>query len=203
MSVAPKAPVMARTRPLGVGVYRRAAFRLRDSRSRGFTLLELAVIIFIIGLMLTIALPYFGGLKGEQLRSAARQLAGKATYLFEQASAQKVVIRLVFDLNHNAYHVMVLDPYSAKPTFMPDSSPGDASVHLPPDVFIRNVTVEGVGSYDHGAVACQFYPEGYVDATLIHLADTSGDVMTLGFDPLTGRVRIANGDLSQRQLYLQ
>ncbi len=203
MSVRYKVPVVARTQPLGLRLGRRATLRLRDSRSRGFTLLELAVIIFIIGLMVTIVLPYFGGLKDEQLRSSARQLAGKATYLFEQASAQKVVIRLVFDLNHNTYHVLVLDPYSAQPTFMPDRSPGDGPVHLPPDVHFRNVTVEGVGSYDHGAVACQFYPEGYVDATLIHLADTSGDVMTLGFDPLTGRVRIANGDLSQRQLYLQ
>lgn len=192
-----------RTRCDGARACRRAQVGARRSSSSGFTLLELAVVIFVMGLMLMIALPYFGGIKSEQLRGAARQLAGRATYLFEQASAQKVVIRLVFDLNRNAYHVMVLDPYSARPAFRPDHSPGDASVFLPPDVYIRNVTVEGIGTYSHGAVACQFYPEGYADATLIHLADTSGDVITLGLSPLTGRVRIANGDLTQRQLYLQ
>jgi len=34
-----------------------------------------------------------------------------------------------------------------------------------------------------------------VDATLIHLVDQKGRVMTLKIDPLTGRVMVARGDL--------
>jgi general secretion pathway protein H len=175
----------------------------RTSYECGFTLLELAVVIFIMGLMLLIALPYFGGLKGEQLRSAARRMAGRATYLFEEASARKLVIRLVFDLNDNSYHVFVLDPYAAQPLFTPDHAPGGAPVFLPPNIAIRDVTVEGIGTCRRGLIACQFYPEGYVDATLIHLVDSSGDVLTLGITPFTGQVLIANGDLTAQQLFTQ
>lgn len=168
--------------------------------SPGFTLLEIAVVLFLMGLMMLIAMPYFGGYRGAQMKSEARRLAGRATYLFDEASSKKLVIRLIFDLDRNGYTVMVADPYSLQPTFSPDRSSAGAPVILPPTVRIRDVTVEGVGTYSRGAVTCQFYPEGYVDATLVHLINASGDTMTLGIDPLTGRVLIAAGDLSQSQL---
>ena len=65
---------------------------------------------------------------------------------------------------------------------------------LPDSVHIRDVTVEGIGTLSRGTLATQFYPEGYVDATLVHLIDQKGRVMTLRIDPLTGQVAIARGD---------
>jgi general secretion pathway protein H len=173
---------------------------IRLLRDDGFTLLEIAIVIFIMGLVLTVVMPYLGGYKSAQLKSAARRLAGRANYLFDEASARKLVIRLVFDLDHDGYRVFVADPYAPKPKFTPDLSSGGAPVKLPQGVWIQDVTVEGVGTFTRGAVACQFYPGGYVDATVIHLADSSGDAMTLSLDPLTGRVLIAQGDLTQGQL---
>lgn len=172
-------------------------------RQSGFTLLEIAVVLFIMGLVLTIVIPYLGGVKRAELKSAARRLAGRANYLFNEASTRKLVIRLIFDVNHNSYRVMVADPYALRPMFIPDPSPAGAPVTLPASVRIHDVTVEGVGTCTRGAIACQFYPGGYVDATVIHLVDTAGDVMTLGFDPLTGQVLIARGDLTQAQMALQ
>ena len=57
-----------------------------SSASPGFTLLELAVVIFIMGLMLTLALPYLGGFREAALKSQARRLAGRATYMFDEAT---------------------------------------------------------------------------------------------------------------------
>src|SRR5258708_38931774 len=73
--------------------------------SRGFTLLELAVVMFIMGLVMLIAMPYFGGLHRTQLKSEARRLAGRSNYLYEEAGAQKVLLRLTFDLDRNRYIV--------------------------------------------------------------------------------------------------
>src|ERR1700757_2155072 len=73
------------------------------SASPGFTLLELAVVIFIMGLMLTVALPYLGGFRQAQLKSQARRLAGRATYMFDEATGHKLVLRLIFDLDNNGY----------------------------------------------------------------------------------------------------
>ncbi len=163
----------------------------------GFTLLELAVVLFLMGLMLLIAMPYVGGVGDAQLKSISRRLAGRATYLYDEASARKLVIQLVFDMDNNAYFVMTADPYAAEPAFFPDLSPAGARVTLPDTVRIRDVTVEGIGTLSRGTIATQFYPEGYVDATIVHLVDSKERVMTLGIDPLTGQVMIAKGDLRQ------
>ncbi len=66
---------------------------------------------------------------------------------------------------------------------------------MPAAIRIRDVTVEGIGTVNRGTVACNFYPEGYVDATVVHLEDASGDVMTLAFSPLTGQVAVIDSDV--------
>ncbi len=186
--------------PGGRGDQQDGRGRQGEAFKSGFTLLEISIVLFIMGLMLLIAMPYFGGFKSAQLKSATRRLAGRATYLFEEASSRKLVIRLVFDLDRNMYYVLVADPYAPAPVFLPDHSWAGAPVRLPPAVRIRDVTVEGVGTYTRGAVACQFFPEGYVDATIVHLIDAAGEAMTLAINPLTGRARIASGDMNQDEL---
>ena len=178
---------------------RSAAARVRGA-GRGFTLLELAIVIFIMALMFTVAMPYMGSYRKAQLKSEARRLAGRASYLYDEAATQKVVLRLIFDLNHQRYAVARLDPYAAKPQFVADHSMAGRMVVMPPAVEIRDVTVADVGTFNRGMVACQFYPEGYVDATLIHLQDLSGHVLTLFFNPLTGQVAILDGDQTLAQV---
>ena len=176
------------------------AYSTRDASrfslaSPGFTLLELAIVIFIMGLMLTLTMPYIGGFRRAQLRSQARRLAGRATYMFDQAAGHKLVLRLIFDIDNRGYAVARLDPYSVKPVFAPDRTPSSRPVQMPSAVRIRDVTVEGIGTVNRGIIACNFYPEGYVDATVVHLEDSSGDVMTLEFSPLTGQVAVIEGDV--------
>ena len=155
------------------------------------------VVLFLMGLIMLIAMPYMGGLTDAQLKSASRRLAGRATYLYDEASSRKLVIQLVFDMDHNAYFVMIADPYAPQPTFFPDLSTSGQRVTLPDKVRIRDVSVEGVGTLSNGTIATMFYPQGFVDATIVHLIDSKGRVMTLGIDSLTGHVMIAKGDLRQ------
>jgi general secretion pathway protein H len=171
--------------------------------AHGFTLLELAVILFIIGLMITVVLPNTGGYRKAELRSSARRLAGRVSYLYDQAESQKVVLRLIFDLDHNSYAVARFDLYSANPQFVADNSMGGKPFTFPPATALRDVTVADLGTFNAGLVATQFYPEGYVDATLVHLADASGDVMTLTINPMTGQVLIRAGDFTLEQMLSQ
>lgn len=180
-----RARAVARAR-LGVSI---------GSGSPGFTLLELAIVIFIMGLMLTVVMPYLGGFRQAALSSQARRLAGRATYMFDEATGHKLVLRLVFDLDNNGYAAARLDPYAAQPVFAPDNSISGRPVMMPAAIRIRDVTIEGIGTVNRGTVATNFYPEGYVDATVVHLDDASGDVMTLEFSPLTGQVAIISGDV--------
>jgi prepilin-type N-terminal cleavage/methylation domain-containing protein len=169
--------------------------RSMKGAARGFTLLELAIVIFIMGLMLSLAMPYLGGFRQAALRSQARRLAGRASYMFDEATGHKMVLRLIFDLDNNGYAAAQLDPYAVQPAFAPDRGQGGKPVMMPEAIRIRDVTIEGVGTVNRGTVATNFYPEGYVDATVIHLEDASGDVMTLELSPLTGQVAIISGDV--------
>ena len=161
---------------------------------RGFTLLELAVVIFIMGLVMMLVMPYFRSLQTSQMRSEARRLAVRANYLYQEAGAQKVLLRITFDLSNNGYFVTRLDPFSVKPAYQPEIGPAGVRVYMPEGVRIRDVWVEGVGSVERGIVSTQFYPSGAVDATVIHLMDESGEVFTLAIDPFSGHVSILRGD---------
>src|SRR5579859_4428809 len=141
---------------------------------RGFTLLELAVVIFLMGLVMTIAMPYFGSLQTSQMRSESRRLASRANYLYQEAGAQKVILRLNFDFANNTYFVTRLDPFAAKPAFQPENGPAGVRVVMPNGIRLRDVTVEGQGTRAQGVAIAQFYPGGSVDATLIHLIDARG-----------------------------
>jgi prepilin-type N-terminal cleavage/methylation domain-containing protein len=164
--------------------------------SAGFTLIEIAVVLFVMALMATLIIPSIKGFHLSRLKREARRLAGRATFLYDQASANKLVLRLTFNLDADSYSVSRMDPHSPQALFMPDMEAGATPVKLPPDVRLRDVTVEGMGTVTRGTVSCNFYPEGYVDATVVHLIDQAGTVFTLSFQPLTGRVMIAKGDIA-------
>ena len=163
---------------------------------RGFTLLELAVVLFIMGLVMMIALPYFGSFQGAALRSEAHRLATRAHYLYDEAGAQKVLLRLNFDLNNNSYFVTRLDPFALKPLAAPEHGPAGGRIIMPVDVRLRDVWIEGGGLFRRGIPSCQFYPSGLADAAVIHLVDRKGEVMTVGIDPFSGAVMVMAGDLS-------
>lgn len=166
----------------------------------GFTLLEMVLVLFIMGLMMMIAMPHLGSFRIAKLKSEARRLSGRVAYLYDRASADKVVLRLTFDLDRNRYFVSRLDPYALQPVFQLDTEPGFQPVSMPAGVHLRDATVEGIGTLARGTVSCYFYPEGYVDATVVHLVDDWGNVFTLTFNPLSGRVAIAAGDLGGSKL---
>jgi type II secretory pathway pseudopilin PulG len=168
----------------------------RRPLAAGFTLLEIAVVLFLMALISMLVLPYVRGFRNSQLKFEARRLAGRAAFLYDEAGAQKVVLRLTFNLTTNSYSVARMDPHAPMPAFMPDLDNGAAPVTLPKRVRIRDVTVANVGTVTRGTISCYFYPEGYVDATLVHLRDIGGTVLTLVLQPLTGRVAILPGDES-------
>jgi prepilin-type N-terminal cleavage/methylation domain-containing protein len=175
-----------------------AITRRRLGNAAGFTLIEIAVVLVLMALIALTIMPSIRGLHMSRLKHETRRLAGRASFLYEQAAATKVVLRLTFNIDNQSYSVSRLDPHSPTPIFVPDSENGAAPVKLPDDVKLRDVTVEGKGTFTRGTVSCDFYPEGYVDATVVHILDTGGTIFTLTFQPLTGRVSIAAGDIAPK-----
>ncbi len=77
--------------------------RRRLSGRRGFTLIELLTVITVMGIMLTIALPYMRVSPQTKVRSAGRDLVRYLEVIRTRALATKKNVRLTFDLANGSY----------------------------------------------------------------------------------------------------
>jgi general secretion pathway protein H len=162
-------------------------------RNVGFTLLELSLVLFIIGLLTVVFLPQFGTFGQARLEASARRIAALARYLNGQAAFTGRVYRLDYNLDQESYSVSVLTATQEKAEFVPDQSPLTRSVELPTAITFADVRVPNVGRVSTGQAFTHFYPQGYVDPTVIHLRDANARVMTVTIPPLTGEARAQEG----------
>jgi prepilin-type N-terminal cleavage/methylation domain-containing protein len=75
----------------------------RTPNSRGFTLIELAMVIIVLGVMISLVIPTFGEITGSDLRRSARHLTGMIRFLRDESEATKTVYRLRFDVSGGHY----------------------------------------------------------------------------------------------------
>src|SRR5688572_10040470 len=88
-----------------------AAAQLRRTQARGFTLIELCLVLVLLATMLAIAMPALSGFwTRSRSRDTATQLLALTQYARSRAAAEVRLFRLNFDLNDNSYWVTARDP---------------------------------------------------------------------------------------------
>lgn len=75
----------------------------RARTGRGFTLVELLIVIAVIALLAGLAAPGLGSLTGANARESAGRLAGAMRYMFDTAALRHTTCRLALDLEHEAW----------------------------------------------------------------------------------------------------
>lgn len=159
----------------------------------GFTLLELTVVLFIIGLLIVAIVPRFGDITGARLNTSARRLAAVVRYLSGEAALRNRPYQLHYDLDKQEYWVTALVPTQDSAEFKFDSSPLSRPVQLPPAVTFADVQTPGVGRVSTGRISTYFHPQGYADPTVIHLRDQRARAVTILIPSLTGEARVYEG----------
>ncbi|NIQ38324.1 MAG: prepilin-type N-terminal cleavage/methylation domain-containing protein [Proteobacteria bacterium] len=154
---------------------------------RGFTLLELTLVILILGILLALSLPSLGNLAGGDLNVSSRRLSGTVKYLFHRATLKRTIYRLNYDLKANEYWVTYRDETLE---FVKDTSPLTRKVKLPQGISFEDIVIIGKGKFTEGEVETHFFPKGWVEETLVHLKDSKGRQSSIHILPLSARVRI-------------
>lgn len=159
---------------------------------RGFTLLELALALAIVGLLAALIVPRLGAVRRLGLESSARQLATRVRYLREEAALRGRSIRFAVDPARGTYGPAWLVETLEGARFVRDDAPLFRPVALPGEVAIE-LAGPGVVATAEGLLATFFAPDGYAEPAVIHLDDGRGGAFSIVIEPAVATPRLLDG----------
>lgn len=163
--------------------------------SRGFTLIELAVVVAILAVMITLIAPRLGELGEANLKRSSRHLTGMIRFLHEESQAKKTRYRLMFDLQEGRYWPEAERTISDNAVeFQRAASVIGGEASLAGQTTFRDIKVAGHPDEPY----MLFTPDGWVERTLIHLRDGSEKDFTLIVKPLTGDTELREGYVEEQ-----
>ncbi len=156
----------------------------------GFTLIEIAVVMAIIGMVLLLVIPRLPSSDQENLKISARTLASTLRYIQERAATSRTV------------YYLVLAPGTDSVKFFEIG--GDGNTREPSDpllqkspmkegVTIADVRIPRSGKVIDGQIRIDIGVGGVRDFVTIHLRSTEGTFWTVMAFPSGGKVKAFEG----------
>jgi prepilin-type N-terminal cleavage/methylation domain-containing protein len=163
--------------------------------SKGFTLIELTVVIVVMGVMLSLIIPRLGELGEANLKQSARHLTSTIRFLKDESQARKEVFRLRFDIPEGRYWVEIWTLLNDKTgEFRRFSSEMATEGALTGQTTFRDVNVASHPDDPY----IQFSPNGWVEHAVIHIRDGEGRDFTLLVNALTGNAELREGYVEEK-----
>lgn len=154
--------------------------------TKGFTLIELAVVIALLGLFLGLTIPRFQYyLVADDLKATTRKIVGLVREVRNEAIREQRVYTIHLDIESNRWWT--------EHTGMEDEEmvlAKEEAFVLPGGVRILDVWCRGKGKQAQGDVAIPFSKKGYVDQTLIHIGGQADREFTVELSPFLGMVKV-------------
>jgi len=144
----------------------------RNSKARGFTLVELIIAVAILAILIMIAIPSFQRLAiNGNLKTAARDLMADFNALREMAMAQNQQYDLTFNVGNNTYTV---SPVSGLP------NGGKSPASIASDIHMTNAAPGLLSFYTRGT---------FSQAGNVVLINSRGSTATITYN-LSGRTYV-------------
>jgi prepilin-type N-terminal cleavage/methylation domain-containing protein len=155
---------------------------------KGYTLIELIVVLVLIGLVLTLAAPRLrNALLTDNLKGTARKIIGIISNLRNEAIREQRDYFLHFDLNTNRFWVSYGSMTDEERTVAREEGS-----NLPVDIHLDDIWIMGEGKIMEGDARIRFTRRGYTQKSAIHLSSEDGRKLTLVLSPFLGKVEAVN-----------
>lgn len=154
--------------------------------SRGYTLVELIVVIALIGVMLSFALPRF---QSSVLTDGTRKLSRRIIMQVQQLRQAAVRSRTVqiLHISPDSRRMWVTNETMSEEDAEAASESGD---EFPEDVDVMDVEYPDGERISYGEARIRFSPKGYSDKVIIHLENSDGDRKSLIIEPFLPNIAI-------------
>lgn len=150
---------------------------------RGFTLLELLIVLALIGLITAVAAPNFSGtLQSVQTRSAVKKVSAILRYARNQAVASQEIHRVVFDLDGRKVIFESAADSGAEAT----SVKKIREDYTLPDRVTFQEARNRQGEIETGEFIMEFYPAGNCSGGEVVLSGKPGQLYAIEVDFITG-----------------
>jgi len=172
-------------------------------RRGGFTFLELAVVVTIMGILMTITFPRFSSIFSKAtLGGMARRLAGTMAYLRNAAAKEGRSFFLNLDLDNEEYRAKVINPEAAVSVIDYETAVDDEYIYsdfkdafvgrtrLPRKIYFSKVMLGDGSEVSDGMVMIEFRPDGTANEAAIYLTDPKGRVYTVYLEHYNGQARV-------------
>jgi general secretion pathway protein H len=147
---------------------------------RGFTLIEMTVVLVVIAIGMTLAVPLIeGGFDSREVRRAARQIAATMVHCRVEAVSKAAPQELVINPERNLIATSDRDRWAV----------------LTDRAIIERV--DGGAALGDGAVQILFYPNGSTsgaDVVVASRRDRTRNRLRITLDPLVGTVRVRDAE---------
>jgi general secretion pathway protein H len=158
----------------------------------GFTLIEIAMVMAIIGMVLLLVMPRLPSSDGENLKISARTLASTLRYLQEKAAT-----------SHTGYYLTLMP---GTETIKISQIGADGGAQEPSDpllqkspvkegITVADVRIPRLGKISDGQVRLDVGAGGIRDFVTIHLRSADGLFWTVMAFPAGGKVKYYDGYL--------
>jgi prepilin-type N-terminal cleavage/methylation domain-containing protein len=153
--------------------------------NRGYTLIELSMVVLIIGIMLLVAVPRIQDtLLNDDLKAVTRRLVNAAGEMRYESVREQTDHILHIDLNHPSFW-----SYPADATAEKRAEVRKKAFVLPEGIKIADIRQVDETKQTEGEAQIRFSRHGYADPTVLHLTKDDRAV-TLIFNPFLQTVTI-------------
>lgn len=157
---------------------------------RGFTLIEIAVVLAIVGMVLMLVMPRLPSSERENLKVSARTLASTLRYMQDRAATGRTTYYLRMEPGTDSVRVLEAAADGS------EKEPLDPLLRKRPvkaGIIVADVIIPRLGKVNDGTIRLDVGAGGLRDFVVIHLRSPDDTFWTVMAFPASGKVKVFDG----------